>query len=92
MAPILLVAAEDASLWSSRRLEHEYALKGELDVAWAARPVALSRYNDRLALVLEDPGGERLDQLLGRPLEDIGIPPHCDPSPRVRSAVCMSEV
>src|SRR3984957_422640 len=69
MAPILLVAAEDASLWSSRRLEHEYALKGELDVASAARPVALPRYNDRLALVLEDPGGERLDQLLGRPLE-----------------------
>jgi predicted ATPase len=69
IAPILLVAAEDASLWSSKRLEHEYALKGELDVAWAAKPVALSRYNDRLALVLEDPGGERLDQLLGRPLE-----------------------
>ncbi len=31
--------------------------------------MALSRYNDRLALVLEDPGGEPLGQLLGRPLE-----------------------
>ncbi len=68
MAPILLVAAEDASPWSSRRLEHEYELKAELDVTWAARPVALSRYNDRLALVREDPGGELLSRLLGRPL------------------------
>jgi len=68
MAPILLVAAEDASPWSSKRLEHEYGLKAELDVTWAARPVALSRYNDRLALVREDPGGEPLGRLLGRPL------------------------
>jgi len=68
MAPILLVAAEDASPWSAKRLEHEYGLKAELDVTWAARPVALSRYNDRLALVREDPGGEPLGRLLGRPL------------------------
>jgi PAS domain S-box-containing protein len=69
MAPILLVAAEDASPWSAKRLEHEYALKADLNVAWAARPVALSRYNDRPALVLEDPGGDPLIRLLGRPLE-----------------------
>src|SRR3984893_5034951 len=79
MAPILLVVAEDASPWSSKRLEHEYGLKDELDVTWAARPVALSRYNDRLALVREDPGGEPLGRLLGRPLGvseflHIGIP------------------
>src|SRR6202165_5793542 len=73
MAPILLVAAEDASPWSSKRLEHEYGLKAELDVSWAARPVALSRYNDRMALVLEDPGGEPLDRLLGRPLDGSGF-------------------
>src|ERR1700726_684711 len=69
MAPILVIAAEDASPWSFKRLEHEYELKAELDVSWAARPVAISRYNDRTALVLEDPGGEPLDWLLGRPLE-----------------------
>ena len=69
LAPVLLVAAEDASLGSFKRLEHEYALKAELDAAWAARPVALCRQNDRMALVLEDPGGEPLDRLLGRPLE-----------------------
>jgi protein kinase-like protein len=69
LAPILLVAAEETSLGCVGRLEHEYALKAELDAAWAARPVALTHYNDRMALVLEDPGGAPLDRLLGRPLD-----------------------
>jgi PAS domain S-box-containing protein len=69
LAPILLVAAEETSLGCVQRLEHEYALKAELDADWAARPVALTRYNDRLALVLEDPGGTPVDRLLGRPLD-----------------------
>ncbi|MEH2562186.1 ATP-binding protein [Bradyrhizobium sp. AZCC 2289] len=68
LAPILLAAAEKTSLGCIERLEHEYALKGELDAAWAARPVALTRYDDRLTLVLEDPGGAPVDRLLGRPL------------------------
>jgi hypothetical protein len=37
------------------RLEHEYALKAELDADWAARPVAPTHFNDRMALMLEDP-------------------------------------
>ena len=69
LAPILLVAAEETSFGCVDRLEHEYALKGELDAGWAARPVALTHYNDRLTLVLEDPGGAPLDRLLGRPLD-----------------------
>ena len=69
LAPILLVAAEEASLGCVERLEHEYALKAELDADWAARPVALTRYKDRMTLVLEDPGGAPLDRLLGRPLD-----------------------
>jgi PAS domain S-box-containing protein len=69
LAPILLVAAEETSLGCVERLEHEYALKAELDADWAARPVALTRYKDRLTLVLEDPGGAPLDRLLGRPLD-----------------------
>jgi serine/threonine protein kinase len=40
-----------------------------LDADWAARPIALTHYNDRMALVLEDPGGTPLDRLLGRPLD-----------------------
>ena len=69
LTPILLVAAEEKSLDCVARLEHEYALKAELDVDWAARPVALTHYNDRMALVLEDPGGAPLDRLLGKPLD-----------------------
>jgi PAS domain S-box-containing protein len=69
LAPILLVAAEKASLGCVERLEHEYALKAELDADWAARPVALTHDNSRMALVLEDPGGAPLDRLLGVPLE-----------------------
>jgi len=71
LTPILLVVAEDTSLGSVERLEHEYALKAELDAGWATRPVALAHYNDRMTLVLEDPGGSPLDRLLGRPL---GVP------------------
>ena len=69
LAPILLVAAEETSLGCVARLEHEYALKGELDADWSARPVALTHYNGRMTLVLEDPGGAPLERLLGRPLE-----------------------
>jgi PAS domain S-box-containing protein len=69
LAPILLVAAEKTSLGCVERLEHEYALKAELDADWAARPVLLTHCSDRLTLVLEDPGSEPLDRLLGRPLD-----------------------
>src|SRR5580692_4275535 len=69
LAPILLVAAEETSLGCVERLQHEYALKGELDADWAARPIALTHYNDRMTLVLEDPGGAPLDRLLGQPLD-----------------------
>ncbi|MDB5607960.1 MAG: histidine kinase [Bradyrhizobium sp.] len=69
LPPILLVAAEETSLGAVERLKHEYALKAELDADWAARPVALTHYNDRMTLVLEDPGGAPLDRLLGRPLD-----------------------
>jgi serine/threonine protein kinase len=66
--PILLVTAENASRASLKRLEHEYALRAELDAAWAACPIELSLHRNRSALVLEDPGGDPLDLQLGRPL------------------------
>jgi len=69
LAPILLVAADESSPGCVERLEHEYALKAELDADWAARPVVLTRYNGGMALVLEDPGGTPADRLLGRPLD-----------------------
>src|SRR6266702_2031178 len=52
-----------------RRLEREYALRADLDSAWAVRPLELSRRDGRPVLVLEDPGGEPLDRLLRAPLE-----------------------
>ncbi|HTI16875.1 MAG TPA: AAA family ATPase [Trinickia sp.] len=69
VSPILLLVAQNASPEALKRLQHEYALKAELDGTWAVRPIALSRYNDHLTLVLEDPGGEPLDRLLERRLD-----------------------
>jgi serine/threonine protein kinase len=69
LTPILLVAAEETSRGCVERLEHEYALKSELDADWAARPVALTHDNGRMTLVLEDSGGTPLDRLLARPLD-----------------------
>jgi len=51
------------------RLEREYSLREELDSDWAARPLALVQLDGRLVLILEDPGGEPLDRLLGQPME-----------------------
>src|SRR5215469_15816937 len=50
------------------RLTHEYELKDELDRAWALRPLDLIRDSGRTVLVLEDEGGEPVDQLLGVPM------------------------
>ena len=68
LPPILLATADSASPACLNRLEHEYTLRADLDVAWAAQPIELSRHRNRSALVLEDPGGAVLDRLLGRPL------------------------
>src|SRR5229473_3018612 len=57
----LALAAEQPSPQGLRRLEHEYSLAAELDPAWAARPLALTRHEGRTILVLEDPGGELLE-------------------------------
>src|SRR6266850_4715714 len=72
---ILAVApsAEQPSPHSLRRLEHEYSLAAELDPAWAAKPLAVTRHEGRTILLLKDPGGEPLDRVLernqGQPLE-----------------------
>ena len=68
---VLLVApaADHPSRSRLDRLTREYELKDELDGAWAARPLALMRDAGRTVLVLDDPGGEPLDRLLGGPME-----------------------
>src|SRR5262245_20040503 len=69
--PALLVVApvgDHPAPASLQRLEHEYAIRAALDPAWAVRPLALTQHQGRPVLVLEDPGGEPLTRLLGRPL------------------------
>jgi PAS domain S-box-containing protein len=70
-SPLLVVtpASEHPAPASLRQLEHAYALRDSLDPTWAARPVALSTHQGRLKLLLEDPGGEVLEQFLAHPLE-----------------------
>src|ERR1700688_1344197 len=65
----VLPAAEHPTPATLDRLAREYGLKDELDGAWAVRPLELGRHRGRTMLVLEDPGGEPLDRLLGAPLE-----------------------
>jgi hypothetical protein len=61
---VLAPAKEEAGPEDLKRLEHEYFLRADLDPAWAARPIAIAFHWDRPVLVLEDPGGTPLDQLL----------------------------
>ena len=69
------LAAEHPSPQGLRRLEHEYSLAAELDSAWAAKPLALTRHEGRTILILMDPGGEPLDLVLqrGQTLDLTGV-------------------
>jgi PAS domain S-box-containing protein len=62
--PILALAAEQPSSQNLRRLEHEYSLACELDAAWVARPLTLTRHQGRTVLIFKDPGGEPLDRVI----------------------------
>ncbi len=66
--PVLVVApaAEEPQPQSLRRLEYEYSLAAELEPAWAAKPIALTRDQGRTILVIADPGGDPLDIILQR--------------------------
>jgi PAS domain S-box-containing protein len=69
--PALLLAPvrEHTAPRSLHRMEHQYSLRAELDSAWAVLPLGLVGHQGRPVLILEDPGGEPLDRLLGAPLE-----------------------
>jgi len=64
----LLPAAEPPPPDILERLSHEYGLKDELDGTWAVRPLELVRERGRTMLLLEDPGGELLEGLMGQPM------------------------
>src|SRR5438105_10334047 len=63
------IAAERPTPGILQRLEHEYSLRNELDPAWAARPLELVSDHGQTTLLLEDPGGEPLAPLLGKPMD-----------------------
>ena len=65
---VVAPAAERPSPACLERLAHEYALKDELDAAWAARPLELRREGGQTLLTLEDAGGEPLERLVGAPM------------------------
>jgi serine/threonine protein kinase len=65
MAP----ASDHPSPANLERMKRAYALRNELDSAWAARPLDLADYRGLPALVLEDPGGDSLDRFIRQPLE-----------------------
>lgn len=73
-SPVLAIALfEQPSPQSIRQLMHEYSFAAELDPAWAAKPLAITRYEGRTILLLKDPGGQPLDRILerdqGQPLD-----------------------
>src|SRR5215813_11113516 len=70
-ASVLLLTASSSkpSLETLKKLEHQYSLRNELDSAWAARPLAVTEHLGKTAIVIEDPGGEPLDQFLAGPVE-----------------------
>jgi len=74
-SPVLVVAltAEHPSAQRLRRLEHEYSLAAELDPAWAAKPLALTRHEGRTILILTDSGGEPLDRVQGEPGQPLEL-------------------
>jgi PAS domain S-box-containing protein len=70
---VVLPLAERPSPLTLERLAHEWGLREVLEGAWAARPLELRRDGDRSTLVLEDPGGEPLEELLGDPMAVEGF-------------------
>ncbi|HEX3527643.1 MAG TPA: serine/threonine-protein kinase PknK, partial [Thermoanaerobaculia bacterium] len=70
---VIVLTAEHPPPFALDRLVREYELKDELDSAWAVRPLELVRERGRTMLVLDDPGGEPLEGLLGAPMEAGGF-------------------
>ncbi|MGF6782271.1 serine/threonine protein kinase [Paraburkholderia sp. GAS334] len=62
-------AGEHSLPASDDHLAHEFELRDELCGEWAVRPLELIRECGRPLLILEDPGGEPLDGLLGSPMD-----------------------
>jgi predicted ATPase len=61
---LLSAASEHPSPSSINRIKHAYSLRDELDSAWAIRPLELLNPHGIPSLLLDDPGGDFLDDVL----------------------------
>src|SRR5258708_25228884 len=66
---VVMPRSEHSRPETVRMLEHEYSLRIEVDSAWAVTPIEITQYEGRTVLILDDPGGEPLAQLVGTPME-----------------------
>jgi serine/threonine protein kinase len=66
---IVRPAVERPPPGSFDRFAYEFSLRDELDSAWAVRPLELMHEGSRTLLLLEDPGGQPLELLLGAPMD-----------------------
>lgn len=62
-------AAGHATPYGINRLTHEFELRDRLDSEWALKPLELVREDGWTMLVVEYPGGEWLDSVIGHPME-----------------------
>lgn len=65
---VILPTLERPSSTTLGKLHNAFALRGDLDESWSTRPLELTEFSGRPALVLHDPGGELLERRLGKPL------------------------
>ena len=63
---LLIPAGDEPTPAALRRIEREYALRSDLDPDWAVRASAVERLGRQAILVLDDPGGVLLSELLNR--------------------------
>jgi PAS domain S-box-containing protein len=68
---ILLLAPSSARPTAATlgKIDHEYLLRSDLESAWALRPIESSLLNGKRVLLLEDPGGIPLSQLINGPMD-----------------------
>ena len=68
---LLVQPAQAHATASLERFERARAIRDELEASWAARPTELIERRGEFALRMEDPGGQVLARLLGKPW-DVG--------------------
>ena len=70
---VIMLRGEHPRFEHLRMLEHEHALRFELDPRWAVRPLALVQHQGRTCLALDDPGGELLARRLRAQPMELGL-------------------